>query len=340
MADVKAVIEKEQDQIRFDFVGKMKRFFTASGVIIALFVVALLVKGLNYGIDFEGGSIFHYRFEKALTTEQVRSVLEGNSALKGELGAIVVQRVLAEVDLNIVPGEKTPEVETAVKGSEFIIHTGASAEVAQAEDIEPRLEAAFVAAGLGRFEKLQRQFIGPTVGRRLQTKALWALIISIVGILLYISIRFEFVQAVAAVVALLHDSLFVLGLFCLLSKEINIGIMAAVLTIIGYSLNDTIVILDRIRENNRLKGRLPYDFRVNLSINQSLSRTINTSVTTLLAVLALLVLGGVVIRDFALAMTVGVFVGTYSSVFIVAPIVVKWYYRDHPNAPKAYEEAH
>ena len=162
-----------------------------------------------------------------------------------------------------------------------------------------------------------------------------ALIISILGILLYVSIRFEFVHAIAAVCALLHDSIIVMGIFAILQKEVNIGIMAALLTIIGYSLNDSIVILDRIRENTRLKGRLPYDQRVNLSLNQSLTRTINTSVTTLLAVASLLFLGGAVIHDFALAMTIGVFVGTYSSIFIVSPILVSWYYKDHEKAPRA-----
>ncbi len=329
MADKKDI--KGKENIRFDFIGSMNQGFTISGIAMLVALACLIGVGLNYGIDFKGGSIFHYRFEKEISEEKVRTLLK-DSALKKELGEVVVQRVIGEVDLNLTGGDAKVEKKS---GSEFIIHTEASREVTESEDIEPKIEALFKSGDLGKFEKLQRQFIGPTVGAQLQSKALWALIIAIMGIMLYISVRFEFAHAVAAVVALCHDSLFVLGLFAILQKEVNIGIMAALLTIIGYSLNDSIVVLDRIRENSRLKARLPYDFRVNLSINQSLSRTINTSVTTLLAVLALLILGGVVIRDFALAMTIGVLIGTYSSIFIVSPILVVWYYRAHPNAPRS-----
>jgi len=216
----------------------------------------------------------------------------------------------------------------------LIIHTEASQEVIEAEDVEPKLEALFRSGSLGGFNKYKREFVGPTVGASLRSKSIIALVIAILGILLYISLRFEFVYAVAAVCALLHDSVIVMGIFAILQKEVNIGIMAALLTIIGYSLNDSIVILDRIRENSRLKGRLPYDQRVNLSLNQSLTRTINTSVTTLLAVVSLLLLGGIVIHDFALAMTIGVLVGTYSSIFVVSPIIIHWYYKEHEKASR------
>ena len=331
MADKKDL--KGKENIRFDFIGKMNQGFTLSGIAMLVALACLIGVGLNYGIDFKGGSIFHYRFEKEISEEKVRTLLK-DSALKQELGEVVVQRVIGEVDLNLTGDEDKKELEKKT-GSEFIIHTEASREVTESEDIEPKIEALFKSGDLGPFEKMQRQFIGPTVGAQLQSKAMLALIVAIMGIMLYISIRFEFAHAIAAVAALVHDTMFVLGLFAIMQKEVNIGIMAALLTIIGYSLNDSIVVLDRIRENSRLKARLPYDFRVNLSINQSLSRTINTSVTTLLAVMALLVLGGVVIRDFALAMTIGVLIGTYSSIFIVSPILVVWYYRAHPNAPRA-----
>jgi preprotein translocase subunit SecF len=333
MADNKGEkTSKDNEAGRFNIVAKMTQGFGISAVVIVACVVCLAIIGLNWGIDFKGGSIFHYRFEGEVTEAQVRTCL-ANSPLKADLGEVVVQRVLGQVDLGIDMADEADRAPEAEGGSEFIIHTEVSEEVTESEDIEPKLEA--LLGTLGSFKKMRREFIGPTVGRHLQVKALWALVIAILGILCYISLRFEFTHAVAAVVALVHDSVIVLGVFCLLQKEVNIGIMAALLTIIGYSLNDSIVVLDRIRENNRLKARMPFDIRVNLSINQSLSRTVNTSVTTMLAVIALLVLGGVVIRDFALAMTIGVLVGTYSSIFIVSPILVLWHYRSHPNAPRS-----
>ncbi len=311
----------------------MNTGFLVSGIAMFLAIAALLGIGLNYGIDFKGGSIFQYHFDKEITEGQIRDLLK-NSAIKDELGEVIVQRVKEEVDLGLNLDGQQAELEKEAKGSEFIIHTEASKEVTEAEDVEPKLEALFTSGDLGTFEKQQRQFIGPTVGARLRSKASWAMIVAIMGIMLYISLRFEFSHAVAAVAALLHDSIFVLGIFAFLQKDVNIGIMAALLTIVGYSLNDSIVVLDRIRENNRLKARLPFDYRVNLSINQSLSRTINTSVTTMLAVLSLLILGGSVIADFALAMTIGVLIGTYSSIFVVSPILVVWYYRTHEKAAR------
>jgi preprotein translocase subunit SecF len=322
---------KGDEKGRFNFIGRMNTGLMLSGIVVVISVVLLFTRGLNYGIDFKGGSIFHYHFDKDISEDTIRNLID-KSALKKDFGEVVVQRVLGQVDIGLIKEDAKVEKET--KGSEFIIHTEASKEVIEAEDVEPKLEALFRSGDLGSFEKYERQFIGPTVGASLRSKAMLSLVIAILGILLYVSLRFEFVHAVAAVVALVHDSVIVLGIFALLQKEVNIGIMAALLTIIGYSLNDSIVILDRIRENSRLKGRLPYDQRVNLSLNQSLSRTINTSVTTFLAVLSLFVLGGVVIHDFALAMIIGVVVGTYSSVFVVSPILVLWYYREHENAPR------
>lgn len=323
---------------KYNFIGSMKTGYLVSGIAILLSIGCLIAMGLNYGIDFKGGSIFHYRFAKDVGEGALRDVIN-KSALKNDFGEVVVQRVLQQTDLGLLDKDlEKPEADT-VTGSEFIIHTEASKEVIEAEDVEPKLEALFTSADLGEFEKYKREFIGPTVGESLRGKAMIALIIAILGILLYISLRFEFFHAVAAVCALLHDSVIVMGIFAFFQKEVNIGIMAALLTIIGYSLNDSIVILDRIRENSRLKGRLPYDQRVNLSLNQSLTRTINTSVTTLLAVVSLLILGGVVIHDFALAMTIGVLVGTYSSIFVVSPILVSWYYKEHEKAQRAMSEA-
>ena len=166
--------------------------------------------------------------------------------------------------------------------------------------------------------------VGPKVGEELKNRAWAAIVISIFGILIYISWRFEFKFAVGAIVALIHDVVITVGIFSILNKEISLAIIAALLTIVGYSLNDTIVVFDRIRENFSLRRRESYGAMVNISINESLSRTIITSLTTLIVVLFLIFMGGEVIHDFAFALMVGILVGTYSSIYVASPILIEW----------------
>jgi len=166
--------------------------------------------------------------------------------------------------------------------------------------------------------------VGPKIGQELQNRAWAAIIISLFGILVYISWRFEFRFAIGAIIALIHDILITLGLFSITGKELSLVVIAAFLTIVGYSLNDTIVVFDRIRENFSLRRRASYDSMVNTSINESLSRTVITSLTTLVVVLFLFFAGGEVIHDFAFALLVGVVVGTYSSIFVASPILIEW----------------
>jgi len=167
--------------------------------------------------------------------------------------------------------------------------------------------------------------VGPKIGEELKNRTWAAIIISIFGILVYISWRFEFKFAIGAIIALIHDVVITVGVFSLLDKEISISIVAALLTIVGYSLNDTIVVFDRIRENFNLRRKVSsYESMINISINSSLSRTIITSLTTFIVVLFLLVMGGEVIHDFAFALMVGIIVGTYSSIFVASPILVEW----------------
>ena len=166
--------------------------------------------------------------------------------------------------------------------------------------------------------------MGPKIGEELKNRTWAAIVISIFGILIYISWRFEFKFAIGAIVALIHDVVITVGIFSILNKEISLAIIAALLTIVGYSLNDTIVVFDRIRENFSLRRRESYGAMVNISINESLSRTIITSLTTLIVVLFLLFMGGEVIRDFAFALMVGILVGTYSSVYVASPILIEW----------------
>jgi preprotein translocase SecF subunit len=174
--------------------------------------------------------------------------------------------------------------------------------------------------------------VGPVIGQELQEAALWAILISLLGIVSYIAWRFEFRFGIVATVATFHDVLVVLGVFFLLGNEITLLIVTALLTLAGYSLTDTVVVFDRIRENFRARRRDSLAEMINTSINQVLSRTIMTSLTTLLAILALFLLGGEVLRDFSLALMLGIIVGTYSSVFVASPLVYEWRIRGRRQA--------
>ncbi|MBC7239988.1 MAG: protein translocase subunit SecF, partial [Chloroflexi bacterium] len=177
----------------------------------------------------------------------------------------------------------------------------------------------------GNMTILRIESVGPAIGEELRRQAAWALLLALGGILIYITLRFKLDFAVVSVLALIHDSLIVLGFYSLLWKEINLPFIAAILTIVGYSLNDTIVVLDRVRENLRVASR-KFDFKtlINMSINQTLSRTINTSLTTLLPVLTLYLFGGEVLSNFALALLLGIIVGTYSSIYVAGALLVEW----------------
>jgi preprotein translocase subunit SecF len=194
-------------------------------------------------------------------------------------------------------------------------------EAKAADQISKELRTAFPEREI---EIRRVEIVGPKIGEELKNRS-WAMIIfSLFGILIYISWRFEFKFAVGAIIALIHDVLITVGIFSILNKEISLAIIAALLTIVGYSLNDTIVVYDRIRENFSLRRREAYDGMINTSINESLSRTIITSLTTLIVVLFLLFMGGEVIRDFAFALMVGIIVGTYSSIYVASPILIEW----------------
>jgi len=202
--------------------------------------------------------------------------------------------------------------------NEFVIRT-------EKIDTEQRKEilSAF-RENLTDLEILRVETVGPVIGESLKKLALYAFLLAFIGIILYITMRFEFKFSIISILALSHDCLIVLGIFSLLQKEITISIVAAVLTIIGYSLNNTIVILDRLRENIKFKTREPFENLINISINQSLSRTINTALTTIIPILALYFFGGNILSDFALALFIGMVAGTYSSIFIASPLLLEW----------------
>jgi preprotein translocase subunit SecF len=253
---------------------------------------------LNYGVDFTGGSLVQVRFNTEMTAGELRDVLGGASAPAitrfGEENEFVVRAPLVE---------------------------GQSIEVV-AQGLSAQIEAATGADG---FEVVRTESVGPKIGAELQQKAAFAIIFSFVLTLIYLAIRFELRFGLAAVVATVHDILITLGFLAVFRVEIALATVAAVLTIVGYSLNDTIVVFDRIRENlNRKGGRREDPVKlVNRSINETLPRTVLTSGTTLAVLLALLVLGGPVIRDFTMVMMLGVVIGTYSSIFVASPALLE-----------------
>jgi preprotein translocase subunit SecF len=285
-----------------DFMGLRKFAFGLSGVLIAIGLFALVQIGTgsaNLGIDFAGGTSVQVQFSASAPLQQVRSALE-------EAG-------LKDFDLQDLPGVnkilvrvKKQEDEALGATSALIIDTLSARFTELAPVVDSTTE------------------IGPKVGGKLRLDALKAILYSIIGILAYVSLRFQFRFAVGATVATFHDVLAVLGIFFLMGKEINLVLVSALLMIAGYSLTDTVVVFDRIRENLRSRFRGPVGGVINSSINEVLSRTVIVSLTTLFSALALYIFGGEVIHDFALAIILGVLIGTYSSVFVASPVVLLW----------------
>jgi preprotein translocase subunit SecF len=284
--------------VNFDFVGRMK---LACGISIAAIVISIASViwhgGLNYGIDFAGGTLVQLKFQKATTTEQIRSAFK----------PIGLQNVV------IQPYGK----------DEVVVRIGEVA--AGGKELSAMIDESLKAAlGQGTFEVRRVEVVGPKVGKDLTRKAILAIFFSWIGMLVYIAWRFEFRYAVGGILALVHDTVITIGAMSLLNKEFDLTIVAALLTIIGYSINDTIVVFDRIRENARKNIKQPLGQVINDSINQTLSRTILMSFTVFLVLLALFFLGGAVIHDFSFALLVGVVVGTYSSIFVASAIVLAW----------------
>lgn len=288
MTSVKDILIKKE----INFMGVRKVAYVISGIALLLSILSILVLGFNYGIDFAGGTLFQLSFEKNVDVGVAREVLDSF-----ELGTSIIQQ-LSPNELLI----RTKRIPTDER-----------------RKIIQVLEDKF-----GKSELLRLEEVGPAIGAELRKLAIYAIIFAVIGILIYVAIRFDFKFSVVAVLPLLHDSLIVLGIFSLLHREINIPTVAAVLTIIGYSLNDTIVILDRIRENLKTAKRRNMEVLVNLSLNQTLSRTLNTSLTTLIPVVILYFLGGAVLSNFALALFIGIIVGTYSSIFVASALLVDW----------------
>ena len=291
-------------RISYDFVEKMSGAMRVS-IALAVISVASLVyhQGPNWGVEFTGGTEIHIKLAKSLEPETLKRAL-GDAGFPSES----VQRFG-------LPGDNEHLIQFAPELATFD----------QISDFQKKLEALFAESEDFEGASIQRiDYIGPKVGKELVTKALLSILLASVVILLYLVARFEFGFAVGAVIALVHDTLITVGAISLADKEFTLAIVAALLTVIGYSVNDTIVIFDRIREN---MGNFPEKgFRqlVNEGISQTLSRTLLTTVTVFIVLLPLFFLGGSVIHDFAFTLMVGVVIGTYSSVFVASAFVVYW----------------
>jgi len=291
------------DDTHIGFMRWRKLAFALSGTLIVASIVLLLVRGLNFGIDFEGGILMEVKTPKAVDTSALRNQLEGLG-----LGAIELQQFGAPDDVLI-------RIERQKAGG-----TEGDDEAAQVRAVDAVKAAIDSSYGEG-VDYRRTEFVGPKVGSELVTAGIEAVLFSLIAMLIYIWFRFEWQFGIGAVLALAHDVTLTIGMYVVTGLEFNLATVAAILLIVGYSMNDTVVVYDRLRENLRKFKKLPLLDIIDRGVNETLARTTMTSFTTLLALIALWLLGGPVIRDFCFAMIWGVVVGTYSSIFVASPIL-------------------
>ena len=277
-----------------NFVSKFKKANIASIIIFILSIFFIFLKGLNYGIDFKGGTLIELRTEKTISASDIRDVLKSM-----DLGDVNVKKFGKDGDYLIKIEQKRSNNSNLISGVKQTLNDNLNSEV--------------------DFRRVEN--VGPKVSSELLESSIIAISLALAAMLFYIWVRFEWQFSVGSIIALFHDVVITLGIFSFLSLEINLSIIAAVLTIVGYSMNDTVVIYDRIRENLFKFTKISISDIANLSINETLSRTIITSLTTLLALFSIYILGGEILRGFSFAMILGVIIGTYSSIFVASPIL-------------------
>jgi preprotein translocase SecF subunit len=278
-----------------DFSSKFRSANILSLLIFIISILFILFKGLNYGVDFKGGTLIELRTDnKDINISEIRSSLNSMN-----LGDVNVKEFGREGDYLIKVEQTTRNNSKLISEIKKTLINNLNAEI--------------------NFRRVET--VGPKVSSELLQSGIIAISLSLIAMLFYIWIRFEWQFSVGSIVALFHDVIITIGIFSILSLEVNLSIIAAVLTIVGYSMNDTVVIYDRIRENLNKHTRLNISETANLSINETLSRTIITSLTTLLALLSIYILGGEILRGFSFAMILGVLIGTYSSIFVAAPVL-------------------
>jgi preprotein translocase subunit SecF len=300
----------------FNFMGKSKIAMVLSVVLVLASFALLATKGLNYGVDFAGGTIVQVKYDTPAPIDAMREKLKSNEIFSGasitEFGSpdeVVIRMKSTAGSVTVDIGDISRE---ALKGT-------------------------------GNFEIRRVDIVGPTVGAELKEKGIMSLLLAILGILIYVAFRFEWRFAVASIVALVHDISIALGMITLVGLDVNLDVLAALLTLLGYSLNDTIIVFDRIREGVTKSKKTDLTFIVNESVTRTLARTTLTSLTTFFVVFTLFMFGGEIIHAFAFTLLVGVIVGTYSSIFVASPILI-WFGFDVKNyhvklASKAKREA-
>jgi len=282
--------------IKIDWLGKRKLFFAISVGLLLIGMASLLKqRTFRYGVDFRGGTSVSVHFREHVPVDQIRALMPKGAEIQ-EVGG---------------PGSNDVLIEFESKSGDADASRGR-------EEITQALNMSFK----DKFDILNAESVGPKVGTDLRRQAVFATLYALAGILVYIAFRFEWVYGAAAVFAVFHDTLVTLGFFSLFQREINLTVIAALLTLVGYSVNDTIVVFDRVRENLKIRRRDDLESIMNDSINQTLSRTILTSSLTFLTVMALFLFGGEIINNFAFAMVIGIIIGTYSSIAVASPLVL------------------
>ncbi len=280
-----------------DFIGRRRLAYLISVILIFGSWGYGILKGPKFGIDFTGGVLVQAKFSVKVNTDILRKIF------KGKVDGVSVQNMQSEDEFLIkAPAKGDPNV------------------------VVSSLKKILIDTYKDKVEIRRVEMIGPTIGHELKRKGVLAVIYALLAILVYVAWRFELVFAVTSVIALFHDALITIGMMMVTGREFSLPVIAAILTVIGYSINDTIVVFDRIRENMRIfLGKKSFQNLVNESVNQTLSRTVITSLTTFFVVLCLFLFGGGVINDFSFALLVGIVVGTYSSIFVASSLVVDWY---------------
>jgi preprotein translocase subunit SecF len=285
----------------YDFIKWRWHAIVLSALIILAGVGVVVQRGIPLGIDFSGGTIVVFKFKNAVGEDAVRTAIQG------------------------VPGDKVVQQYGKPEDNSVLIRVPQSAGVEEGFNLEKDAKAlndAVKASGLGPFEEINREVVGPAIGEDLQRKGLWATLLSVLGITAYIALRFRLTFALGAIAATFHDILVTLAFLAFFGYDLTLNVIAALLTITGYSVNDTIVIFDRVRENMHTARRDDLEKIVNHSVNQTLGRTLITAGTTFLSVLALYLFGGEVLEGFAFTMLVGIVSGTYSTIFIAAAVAI------------------
>ena len=283
---------------QIDFIGKRKIAFLLSAALIVLSIGSLATRGLNFGLDFTGGALIEVAYSEAPDMVSVRDSL--NAA-----------------------GLDDAVVQTFGLDTEIIVRIPPRSEEESSAELSTTVLQALQAGFEGEIEMRRVEFVGPQVGEELTEQGILAVVYALIGIFLYVMVRFQWRFSVGAVAALVHDVIITMGVISLLAVEFDLTVVAALLAVIGYSLNDTIVLFDRIRENfPRLRNSKPIEV-VNTSVNQTLSRTLMTSLTTLLVLIALFIFGGEIINAFAFTLIVGVLVGTYSSIYVASTTLLE-----------------